>query len=126
MSIKSAHKCSLGGVIKFKGHIFNKINGFRNDIFGWGIEDRDLYYRCKFNNINIIRNNSYSFKIMDHKHCGNQFNKKKSIKVNNIFSSKDNNKIKKFIDESGLNNLKYKIIKEEKINEYCKKIIVEI
>jgi len=126
LSIKSAHNISLGGIIKFKGTVYKKINGFRNDYWGWGIEDRDLYYRSKFYNINIIRNNKIKFKILKHKHMGIEFNKIKSNKCNYIFKSNYNEIKKKFILESGLNNLKYKIVKEEIIKDNIKKIIINI
>ena len=126
ISLKSGHNKSLGGIIKFKGNVFKKINGFNNNYWGWGIEDRDLYYRSVFYKINIIRDNKTRFKVLNHKHKGYEFNKKKSDKCDNIFNSNNNNKIKEFILESGLNNLEYKIIKEENIKDNIKKIIVEI
>ena len=127
ISLKSGHNKSLGGIIKFKGNTFKKINGFRNDYWGWGIEDRDLYYRSKFYNINIIRNHKTKFKVLKHKHLGSQMNEIKSIKCNNIFNNNNNKEIIiKFILNSGLNNLKYKIIKEENIRNNIKKILINI
>jgi len=128
ISIKEPHNRSLGTIIKFSAKEFKKINGFRNTFWGWGIEDRDLYHRAKFYNINIERKqcNKNNFKILGHKHNGNQMNKKKSFYTEKIFNSNNKEFKKKYINYSGLNNLKYKIIEEIEINEYCKKIIVEI
>ena len=49
-----------------------------------------------------------------------------SNKCNNIFNSNNNNKIKEYILESGLNNLEYKIVKEENIKDNIKRIIINI
>jgi hypothetical protein len=110
LSIKSSHEKSLGGVIKFRGNLFLKMNGFRNDIWGWGSEDRDLFHRSQYHNINIIRNRCFQFKILEHKKNFSQIDKELSEKINKKFESKNDDIIKTFINESGLNNLKYKII----------------
>ena len=59
--VKSAHSSSLGGIIKVKHDIIFDINGFPNNIWGWGIEDRALYYRCLIKNIKITNNPNQSF-----------------------------------------------------------------
>ena len=51
--IHSGHGVSLGGVVKFKCDIFKKINGFPNNIWGWGLEDEALFTRAMLNNCNI-------------------------------------------------------------------------
>ena len=32
---------------------FQLINGYPNNIWGWGIEDRALYYRCHIKNVSM-------------------------------------------------------------------------
>ena len=54
--IKNVHSSSLGGIIKVKHDIIFDINGFPNNIWGWGIEDRALYYRYKILDFNISTN----------------------------------------------------------------------
>jgi hypothetical protein len=36
----------FGGVTLFPVQIFEEINGYSNDYWGWGFEDNDLLYRC--------------------------------------------------------------------------------
>jgi hypothetical protein len=50
------HALSLGGICKIKKETILDINGHPNNIWGWGIEDRALYYRalikeCTFKNV---------------------------------------------------------------------------
>jgi hypothetical protein len=41
----------FGGVTMFPVTMFEHINGYSNDYWGWGYEDTDLLYRCKINEI---------------------------------------------------------------------------
>lgn len=56
----------FGGITLFPNSIFEKINGFSNQYWGWGFEDDELRYRCIENNIpfaSVIDNNDgYTFK----------------------------------------------------------------
>jgi len=46
----------LGGIIKTQSETFFHINGFPNNIWGWGAEDKALHARAVFYNINIQKN----------------------------------------------------------------------
>jgi predicted glycosyltransferase involved in capsule biosynthesis len=37
----------FGGVTMFPSSIFEAINGYSNEYWGWGYEDDDLLFRCK-------------------------------------------------------------------------------
>lgn len=37
----------FGGITLFPKHDFIYVNGFNNNYWGWGVEDDDLFYRCK-------------------------------------------------------------------------------
>ena len=133
--IYTGHKTSLGGICKFKHDSIQQVNGFPNYIWGWGIEDRVLYYRYVIMNKNISPNytNKYNFKKLDHEHNANNthtnnYNGNNSISSNenNIFQSNDYEKQIKHIMSSGLNNINYKIIKRENINNYVEIIKVDI
>ena len=128
--IKSAHSSSLGGIVKIEHDTIFNINGFPNYIWGWGIEDRALYFRCYIRNVNIINNNQKNFKILNHKSNSLKYTGEKKKfsdiwRLNYINSLNDNEKEKLIID-SGINNLKYKILKKEQINSIVELIKVEI
>lgn len=130
LRIKSPHKSSLGGITKMShGAIFN-INGFPNYIWGWGIEDRALYYRCIIKNITITENNKKNFKIMPHKSNAETYiDEKKKISdmwCKDNISKLDENAKEKLIMDSGLNNLKYDVIKKISLHPCVELILVDI
>ena len=43
----------FGGVTIFPMHIFEMINGYSNQFWGWGYEDNDLLYRCRQYNVDL-------------------------------------------------------------------------
>ena len=117
---------TLGGIIKFNKCIFTKINGYTNDYWGWGCEDKALQNRAELLGTNI------------HKNIKTNDNKKHEYftiiddiddrKINNTFDSKTDFEYHKFnnlsYDEkhknmlsSGLNNLEYKILERRNLND---------
>jgi hypothetical protein len=134
LRIYSSKFNTLGGIIKFRGDIFKKLNGFPNDYWGWGLEDKNLLNRANYNKIDIItfilsnnnKKNIY-FKIFDDVNDRNPINNKKLRKLNyKEFNLLNEEKKKEYIFSSGLNNLDYNLIYEKNINEYIKKIKVDI
>ena len=128
--IKSAHATSLGGVIKVKNDIIFSMNGFPNNIWGWGIEDRALYFRCYMKNINITDNNKKSFKVMPHTSNGKPYTDEKKV-ISDIWSKNyidklDDTQKEEMIMGSGLNNLKYTILQRKMIHDIVELIKVEI
>jgi hypothetical protein len=125
------HEQSLGGVTKFSKDSIKSLNGFPNYIYGWGIEDRALFHRAKIKNIPInYLNNNKEFKELSHKSCADGYigEKKKisDIWTKRFIDSIDNIKKQELIDNSGIMNLKYKILKDEIIKEGVRKILVAI
>lgn len=45
----------FGGVTLFPMNVFEKINGYSNDYWGWGYEDDDILYRCDINDVVLDR-----------------------------------------------------------------------
>ena len=129
--IFNGHDVSLGGIIKIIAkNIFN-INGFPNYIWGWGIEDRALYYRYKIMNQTISPNytNDCNFIKLSHiSNCEPYINEKKYIsdKENEIFNCNNKERQITHIMSSGLNNLEYKIINRISITEHIELIKVSI
>ena len=109
---------SLGGIIKCHKSTFLKINGFPNEIWGWGAEDIHLQKRAENINLNIIKhfNNSQKlnnyFNIFNNSNDRNKSNHKKNLKQQ--FNCGINN------------NLEYTILHTQNINEHIKIIKVKI
>lgn len=132
VSIKSGHNKSLGGILKIKNNIIFELNGFPNNIWGWGIEDRALFFRSyikkiKITNCNKITNN---FKIMHHKTNVEVYTGKKK-KISDLWkyeyiNTLSNEEKDDLIYFSGLNNLDYTIIEKKTINETLEIIKVNI
>jgi hypothetical protein len=76
----------LGGVFSCHKNTFTKINGFNNNFFNWGREDRDLEDRCKKNNIKVNRDHQIKIK----KEGIQQLNHENDVNYWN-FSKDDNN-----------------------------------
>lgn len=123
---------TLGGVVKFTGSTFNKINGFPNDYWGWGHEDKELQNRAEHFNCKIeklIKFHEYEkkklyFKIFEDDHireeCGKWYDSYRHFNKLSVNDQKNN------INSNGLNTLKYKILKESNLKPNVKKIRVEI
>ena len=126
------HLNTLGGVIKTHSKTFFDINGFPNDIWGWGAEDFALQARAEYFNKKIFKTividentehkyykifNDINDRIMNY----NTSNINK-YKLNNLYD--ENNKYK--IYSSGINNLSYNILNRENINNYVEHIKVSI
>tara|TARA_B100000927_G_scaffold220651_1_gene180590 strand:- start:92 stop:793 length:702 start_codon:yes stop_codon:yes gene_type:complete len=139
VKIFTAGKLSFGGIVKFSHDDIFYVNGFPNYIWGWGIEDRVLYYRHKILNKNY-RDSNYGLEkskeniiFLPHKHNGNNTHPDNYSSKNNISDNENkiynsNNLIlqKKHIMSSGLNNLKYKILEKKIISDYVEIIKVNI
>ena len=128
--VKEIHDSSLGGVIKVKHDVIFDINGFPNNIWGWGIEDRALYFRCIIKNIQITDNKHQEFKIMPHISNSETYSGEKKIIsdmwTHDYINKLDNKQKEDMIMSSGLNNLKYTIIERKMIHNMVELIKVDI
>ena len=128
--VKLIHTTCLGGIIKVKHDIIFDINGFPNNIWGWGIEDRALYFRCRMKNINITNNPNQSFKIMPHNSNAITYTGEKKLISDmwceNYINKLDDTQKEEMIIGSGLNNLKYTILERKMIHDMVELIKVEI
>ena len=86
----------FGGVTLFPIEIFQKINGYSNDYWGWGFEDDDLLKRCinndVENNSNLLRNRQPNITALNFSGINsyikvkNNIDYKLPIKINTIFN----------------------------------------
>lgn len=75
----------FGGVTLFPVELFEKINGYSNNYWGWGYEDTDLLYRCKLAKIPL---NITEISMVGGHTAALKFNGKNAyVKSKNIFNN---------------------------------------
>ena len=128
---------TLGGIIKFNGETFTKANGFPNNMWGWGVEDKALQNRVETMAINIEKNiissrtnplEAENFSIKDDvndRHQDRDFQSRTHFEYD-IFKNLDYEKKINHILSSGLNNLQYEILNREEICQNVELIKVKI
>ena len=131
MGIYTSCNNTLGGIIKFRSSTYENINGFPNNFWGWGCEDKDLQNRAEFKSINVVKNildvdpeKDQYFKIFD-SHVRDKICPHHNF-VYNLWENTSIEDKEKYIENNGLSTLNYKIIKEEMLMDNVKKITVEI
>jgi len=137
MGILTSDCNTLGGIIKFDTETFIKANGFPNNMWGWGVEDKALQNRVEFMNINIEKNIISSrtnpleianFTIRDDvsdKHQDKDFGSRTMFEYD-IFKNLAIDRKKNHIMASGLNRLQYEILSRENIHEDVELIKVKV
>lgn len=123
---------TLGGIVKFRGSTFEKVNGFPNDYWGWGHEDKDLSNRAEFMNCQIERLIKFDefkkketyFNIFQDHHKREECDK---FRVAYYAWKASPPEIQKgYLLSNGLSTLEYEIVKTEQLLPNVKKIIVNI
>ena len=133
ISIYSAECSYLGGNLKIRAADFKEINGFPNDFWGWGIEDRVLYNRSVYFNKrvqrnlfqdNVSNNDIILFNdVNDRNHCDN-FGERTSLHYNQFLNLSKELQYNQIMS-SGLNNLQYTIMNREYLMPNVEQIKVE-
>jgi predicted glycosyltransferase involved in capsule biosynthesis len=73
----------FGGVTLFPTNIFETINGYPNEYWGWGYEDNDLLFRCRQYNVDLYEK---KIKLLGSNSAALKFNGKSAyVKTNNVF-----------------------------------------
>jgi len=124
---------TLGGIIKINSKTIHKINGFPNNIWGWGTEDKALQNRSEYYNItkittltNAKEHSEYILRFNDKNDREKKNLYKNTYKHYNEFIRLNKELQLKEILSSGLNNLQYTIKEHKIIHEIVEVIKVEI
>jgi hypothetical protein len=129
--IYCSHNASLGGICKLSRESVYKTNGLPNYIWGWGIEDRALFYRCCIADCSIspLYNKYDDFIRLSHSSNAETYKGEKKIisdKENYIFHKASKEEQLNHIMNSGLNNLDYEILERKDIEDNVEWIKVAI
>ena len=128
---------TLGTIIKFDNETFLKTNGYPNNMWGWGVEDKALQNRAELMNVivekNILtsRNNplvNKNFFIkddIDDRHLDRDFDSRTDFEYNKFkYLCLETKKM--HIIASGLNNLNYTILSRKDIYPNVEMITVSV
>ena len=123
---------SLGGIIKMHSKTFFDINGFPNDIWGWGAEDFALKFRADYfkkpitKTITCENNIEHKYyKVFSDINDANPINNDRNNFKYNLDRYNNEDKLT-CIYASGMNNLSYTILNRVNINNYVELIKVSI
>ena len=135
MGIYTSQCNTLGGIIKFRPSTIISCNGFPNNYWGWGVEDKVLQNRCEFAGVqiekNILNNNPLRetyFTILNdvNDRITSDDVHNKTMFEYNIFKTMSNKQKKDHINISGLNNIEYKIVSKGELSDNVDHIMVDI
>jgi hypothetical protein len=106
----------FGAVVGFPNEQFVVVNGFSNEYWGWGAEDKELMLRCNLLGIKVGKRDG-SFLALPHEHHGlnrfgrlNEFAKKCQLAFAERRKNLEFHRVR-----DGLNSLKHKISSSEKL-----------
>jgi hypothetical protein len=135
LGILNSESNTLGGIIKCKLSTMITCNGFPNDYWGWGVEDKALQNRCEFYGVHIHKNflaNSPSiaahftiFNDIDDRHISQNVKHNTQIQYH-IFSQLHPESQEEVIKYSGLTTLTYSILSRLDISDYVTHLIVTL
>jgi hypothetical protein len=122
LRIHNPHQTSLGAISKFRSSAFQQINGFPNYCWGWGIEDRALFYRAKHFKITMSAtlNKQSKFTFLKHPCNAVQYKNEQLViheREEDVFHKKNSEEQKAHIFSSGLNTLHYTVTDRQEIQD---------
>jgi N-terminal region of glycosyl transferase group 7/N-terminal domain of galactosyltransferase len=106
----------FGAVIGFPNEQFSAVNGFSNEYWGWGAEDKELMLRCRLHGIEFGKRDG-SYLALPHQHNGrDRFGVLNAVarKCQIHFARRQKN-LKYHEARDGLNSLKFEIASTERI-----------
>ena len=133
LGIYTAECDTLGGIIKIHNSVIHRINGFPNNIWGWGNEDKALQNRSEYFNINKItsltnkkEHPEYLLRFDDVKDRNRKYQLRNEIIHYRMFNKLSNHEKEKLIMETGLNNLEYTKLERKQLHDMLELIKVDI
>lgn len=124
---------TLGGIIKITNNNIKKINGFPNNIWGWGNEDKALQNRSEYYKLTKITNLTTKYSYPEYIIRFDDVNdrERSNIHINYYkeyiqFKNLSDKEKEEMIMSSGLNNIEYKIIERKMIHDIVELIKVDI
>ena len=128
----SAHRQCFGGAVKLTTDSFHTCNGFPSDLWGWGLEDRSLYYRYLINDMSIRpwTDNTANVEILNHSPVERQWPYKGlmldryNAETTNL-NCGDTDKQLRYIQQSGVNTADYTVL-ETTVQDNITRITVQV
>ena len=115
----------FGGIVAFNKKMFERINGYPNDFWGWGGEDDELYKRTvKF--YNILKSKKGSIRDLEELSLEQKLD---YLRENDLKFMQKNEALAKHEStwkNNGLNTLNYTNISISSCGTNCEKILVEL
>ena len=119
---------TLGGVVKIPEKYFTQVGGFPNNFWGWGVEDKALQNRVEYFQIPIkkivLRNRSgftdnFNFDNKKFESKKDSFRYLYNYRIQyEKWSNFSKARQKRIINKSGLNNLKFQVIKQSNYKDF--------
>jgi hypothetical protein len=134
LGIYTSDMGTLGGVIKLRNETMFTINGFPNDYWGWGVEDKALQNRSELLGIRklitIQSNNPEQgdyFTIFDDvKDKEEQYVPRRTQLDYFMWPHLSLDTKHEFLHRSGFNTLTYNVLERTQLNDITEKILVDI
>jgi len=129
---------TLGGIIKFDNDTFIKSNGFPNNFWGWGVEDKALQNRAEYFNIPITKNiTEKSQNLSEYFNIKNDIDdRQKDVRFGifptrtsfeyDMFKTLPRDKQMQYIMFSGVNNIEYTLLERIQLHYHIDLIKVKI
>jgi len=100
----------IGGVTTLSRKLYQDINGFANVFYGWGGEDDDFNHRIQGANLTVNRVPAHLARYFMLRH--------EKTEANNNLKDVMKKSVKNELDDDGLSNLNYQVVKREEFPLY--------
>ena len=135
LGIYTSEMGTLGGIIKLRAETMLKTNGFPNNYWGWGVEDRALQNRAELVNVRklttILSNDPRvpEFFTVDNNHERVQSNNTVGQRTHidySMWPHMSQSAKEDYVNQSGFNTLTYTVLERIQLNDITEKILVDI